>query len=44
MQSENLNDEIDLFELAKKMWGYKKFIFLVAGTTSLMAVLSCRTS
>ena len=39
MQSENLNDEIDLFELAKKMWGYKKFIFLVAGTTSLMAVL-----
>lgn len=39
MQSENLNDEVDLFELAKKTWSYKKFIFLVTGVASLVAGL-----
>lgn len=39
MQSENLNAEVDLFELAKKAWSYKKFIFLVTGVTSLVAGL-----
>ena len=39
MQSENLNAEVDLFELAKKAWSYKKFIFLATGVTSLVAGL-----
>ena len=39
MQSGNLNNEVDLFALAKKVWSYKKFIFLVTGATLLIAGL-----
>jgi len=33
------DDEIDLFELGKKVWRYKKFIFLFTGIVSLLAVV-----
>ena len=33
------DDEIDLFELGKKVWRYKKFIFLFTGIVSLFAVI-----
>lgn len=33
------DDEIDLFELCKKVWRYKKFIFLFTGIVSLLAVV-----
>ena len=39
MQSKNLSDEIDLFELGKKVWRYKKYIFLTTGVASLAAGL-----
>ena len=39
MQSKNLSDEIDLFELGKKVWRYKKYIFLTTGAASLAAGL-----
>ena len=33
------DDEIDLFELGKKVWRYKKFIFLFTGIVSLFAIV-----
>ena len=33
------DEEIDLFELGKKVWNYKKYIFLTAGAASLAAGL-----
>ena len=33
------DDEIDLFELGKKVWRYKKFIFLITGIVSLLAIV-----
>lgn len=33
------DNEIDLFELGKKVWRYKKFIFLFTGIVSLLAVV-----
>ena len=39
MQSQNLSDEIDLVELGKTVWRYKKYIFLTTGAASLAAGL-----
>lgn len=39
MQSKKLSDEIDLFELSKKVWVYKKYIFLTTASVSLVAGL-----
>lgn len=39
MQSKNLSDEIDLFELGKKVLRYKKYIFLTTSAASLAAGL-----
>ena len=44
MQSKKLSDEIDLFELSKKVWVYKKYIFLTTASVSLVAGLYAFTA
>ena len=44
MQSKKLSDEIDLFELGKKVWVYKKYIFLTTASVSLVAELYAFTA